>query len=49
MVFHMQVAGGRIQEAYPLLDFTRMAIHVYGTPNDAVLEHIRQLAGSGVP
>jgi hypothetical protein len=49
MVFHMQVARDHISQAYQsVLEKTRR-IDVYGKPSDAVLEMIRQLAGSGVP
>ena len=49
MLFHMQVAREHISEAYQSVLDTTKRIDVYGTPNDAVLEMISQLAGSEVP
>ena len=48
MEFHMQVAGAKISEGYEFFDATE-SIEVCGTPNDVVLEMMRQIAGSGVP
>ena len=49
MLFHMQVAREHISEAYQSVLEKTKRIDVYGKPSDAVLEMIRQLAGSGVP
>jgi quinol monooxygenase YgiN len=49
MGFHMQVVASHIEEAHEYLDFTKMGIQIYGMPNDAILEQMRQIAGSGVP
>ena len=49
MGFHMQVARNHISQAYQSVLEETKRIEVYGTPSDAVLETIRQLAGSGVP
>ena len=49
MLFHMQVARDHISEAYQSTLEKTKGIEVYGKPSDAVLELIRQLAGSGVP
>jgi hypothetical protein len=48
MLFHMQVAREHIESAIgDLLDVG--GFQIYGTPNDAVLEMIRELSGSGAP
>lgn len=47
--FHMQVAGDKLNEGHELIDFTKVSIEVFGTPSAAVLEQLRQMAGSGVP
>jgi hypothetical protein len=49
MLFHMQVARDHISEAYQSVLEKTERIDVYGKPSDAVLEMIRQLAGSEVP
>ena len=49
MLFHMQVARDHISEAYLSVLEKTERIDVYGKPSDAVLETIKQLAGSGVP
>lgn len=49
MASHMRLVAKHIQAAREVLDFTTLHIEVYGTPTDAVLEQIRELAGSGVP
>jgi quinol monooxygenase YgiN len=49
MLFHMQVARDHISEAYQSVLEKTERIDVYGKPSDAVLETIKQLAGSGVP
>lgn len=38
----------QIREAAEYLDWSSMAIRIYGSPNEAVLEQMRQIAGSGV-
>jgi biotin carboxylase len=48
MEFHMNVVRERAEQAYAeTLDATTR-IEVYGTPSEAVLEMLRQQAGSGV-
>jgi len=49
MLFHMQVVRDHISEAYQSVLEKTERIDVYGKLSDAVLETIRQLAGSGVP
>lgn len=49
MLFHMEVAKQHIEESVDFLDFSNMSVGVYGTPNQAVLETMRQLSGTGVP
>ena len=48
MAFHMQLVGDHIEAARDLLDFSSMSIRIYGSPTDAILEHMRELAGAGV-
>jgi hypothetical protein len=48
MLFHMQVAREHIEHGVQdLLDVGSM--QVYGTPSDAAVEMMKQLAGQGVP
>jgi hypothetical protein len=48
MLFHMQVAREHIEKGVEgLLDVGSMQI--YGTPSDAAVEMMKQLAGQGVP
>ncbi len=49
MAYHMEVAGDHIREAAQYLDFATMKIQVFGSPPDALVEHLREVAGSGVP
>jgi heme-degrading monooxygenase HmoA len=48
MGFHMQLVAQHVAESREFLDFTQMRIDVCGAPNEAVLERMRQLSGSGV-
>lgn len=48
MALHMQLVEDRIRAAGKYLDWDSMAIRIYGSPGDALLEQMRQLAGSGV-
>ena len=48
MEFHMQVAGERIHQGYVFFDGTE-SIEVCGTPSDAVIQMMKQIAGEGVP
>jgi hypothetical protein len=47
MEFHMQVAGAKIGEAFEYVE--TKSVEVCGTLSDALLHHMRQVAGSGVP
>ena len=49
MLRHMSLAEKHIQQSAEAIDFTKMAISLYGNPNEAVLETMRQLSGTGVP
>lgn len=49
MLFHMQVVRDHISEAHQSVVEKTERIDIYGNPSDAVLEMIRQLAGSEVP
>jgi quinol monooxygenase YgiN len=44
---HMQGVSERAKEAYQFIESAGMEI--YGTPNDGVLQMMRQIAGSGLP
>ena len=48
MVYHQRLVADHILEATQYLDLSTMSVRIYGTPGDAVLDPIRQLAGSGV-
>lgn len=48
MVYHLELVGDHIREAMADLDFSTMSIQIYGTPTEAVLQHIRELAGYGI-
>lgn len=48
MAFHMQLINDQIRAAGEYLDWSSMSIRIYGSPGDALLEQMRQLAGSGV-
>lgn len=47
MLYHMEVAKEHIEESIDFVDFSNMSISLYGTPNQAVLETMRQMSGSG--
>ncbi len=47
MGFHMDLVGEHVRAAAEYLDFSTMSIRIYGSPSGAVLEQMRQLAGSG--
>jgi hypothetical protein len=49
MGHHMQVVAQHIEDSHEYLDFSQMSIQIYGTPNQAILEQMQHLAGSGVP
>jgi UDP-N-acetylmuramoylalanine-D-glutamate ligase len=48
MGYHMELVGEHIQEAAQYLDFASMTLQIFGSPTEAVLDQMRQLAGSGV-
>ena len=43
LVLHLELAGERIAKAYEFLDATTR-IDIYGTPSDALVDQIRQMA-----
>ena len=49
MAYHMELIGDHIRKAHEYLDFSTMSIQVVGSPGDALLDNLRQVAGSGVP
>lgn len=48
MEHHMQLIEGHVQKAADYLDFSSMAIQLYGSPTTTMLEQMREIAGSGV-
>lgn len=48
MAHHMQLVGKHIREASEYLDWSSMSIQIFGSPSEAVLEQMRELAGAGV-
>ena len=49
MLRHMKLAEKHIQQSAEAINFNKMEITLYGNPNEAVLETMRQLSGTGVP
>lgn len=48
MAFHLELVADHVRDAAQYLDFSTMSIRIYGSPTEAVLEQMRQLAGSGM-
>jgi hypothetical protein len=48
MVHHMRLVDKHIREASEYLDWSSMSIQIFGSPSEAVLEQMRELAGAGV-
>ena len=48
MAFHMELVDDHIEAARDFFDFSSMSIRIYGSPTDAMLEQMRELAGAGV-
>lgn len=48
MAHHMQLVDKHIREASEYLDWSSMSIQIFGSPSEAVLEQMRELAGAGV-
>lgn len=48
MAYHMQLVDKHIREAAEYLDWSSMSIQIFGTPTEAILEQMREIAGSGV-
>ncbi len=46
--YHMKLVEDHIREAAEYIDWSSMSIQLFGSPGQAVLEQMRQLAGSGV-
>jgi quinol monooxygenase YgiN len=46
--YHMSLVEDHVRAAYEYLDGTNMAIRIFGSPTEAILDQMRQLAGSGV-
>lgn len=47
MAYHMELVGDHIRRSAEYLDFSTMRIEVCGDPPEALLEQLRQVAGSG--
>lgn len=48
MEYHMQLIEDHVEKAAEYIDFSSMAIQLYGTPTTTMLEQMREIAGSGV-
>jgi hypothetical protein len=48
MAHHMRLVDKHIREASEYLDWSSMSIQIFGSPSEAVLEQMRELAGAGV-
>lgn len=48
MEHHMRLVDKHIREASEYLDWSSMSIQILGSPSEAVLEQMRELAGAGV-
>jgi quinol monooxygenase YgiN len=46
--YHMSLVEEHVRAAHEYLDGTHMAIRIFGSPTEAILDQMRQLAGSGV-
>lgn len=49
MLFHMSLVTDHVSDAYERFLAGTAGIEIYGEPNEATLEMVKQLAGSGVP
>ncbi|MDQ4029864.1 MAG: hypothetical protein M3168_02370 [Actinomycetota bacterium] len=45
----MQLISGRHEGWYQFIDWSKMRVEVHGTPSNALLEQMGQVAGPGVP
>jgi hypothetical protein len=48
MAYHMELMASRVQDASEIWDFSTMRMEIYGTPTEAILERLSQLAGTGL-
>lgn len=48
LLHHMELAAEHIKEAAEFIEWSSMSLDVYGTPSPALLEQMRQVAGTGV-
>jgi hypothetical protein len=46
--YHMSLVEEHVRAAHEYLDGANMAIRIFGSPTEAILDQMRQLAGSGV-
>jgi hypothetical protein len=46
--YHMSLVEEHVRAAHEYLGGTNMAIRIFGSPTEAILDQMRQLAGSGV-
>ena len=47
MAYHMELIAPHLEEAYEYLDMSDMTIEIYGTPPDAMVTQMKQLAAPG--
>ena len=43
------IAGGHVEKWAEFIDWEKMSLMVCGSPGETTVEHIKQVAGSGVP
>lgn len=48
LAYHMQLVDKHIREAAQYIDWSSMSIQIFGSPPEALLEQMREIAGSGV-
>jgi hypothetical protein len=46
--YHMSVVEDHVRAAYEYIDWATAAVGIFGSPTAAILDQMRQLAGSGV-
>jgi hypothetical protein len=46
--YHMSVVEDHVRAAHEYVDYANAAISIFGSPTAAILDQMRQLAGSGV-
>jgi quinol monooxygenase YgiN len=46
--YHMSLVEDHVRAAHEYVDYSNVAIRIFGSPTAAILDQMRQLAGSGV-